>query len=121
MPANFGWLRLGAASVVIAVSTYGVIPARATDVVAEWSTIQMPPAPTLKPVTIEPKTTALFLLDFMHENCGHTHSFKRPGEIRGGQVLLIPTQAHLGCHRNLHCPDHAFHQCGRLIEFRHHG
>jgi nicotinamidase-related amidase len=70
MPANFGWLRLGAASVVIAASTYGAIPARATDVVAEWSTIQMPPPPTLKPVTVDSKSTALFLLDFMHENCG---------------------------------------------------
>jgi hypothetical protein len=30
----------------------------------------MPPAPTLKPVTIDPKSTALLLLDFMTENCG---------------------------------------------------
>jgi len=71
MPASFGWLRL--AVVVIAASTCGVIAARATDVVAEWSTIQMPPAPVLKPATVDPKSTALFLLDFMHENCG-----KRP-------------------------------------------
>lgn len=70
MPAISGWLRLGAASVAIAASTCGAVPARATDVTAEWSTIQMPPAPTLKPVTVDPKTTALFLLDFMHENCG---------------------------------------------------
>ena len=70
MPANFGWLRFGAAFVVIAASTHGATPARATDVVAEWSTIQMPPPPTLKPVTVDPKSTALFLLDFMHENCG---------------------------------------------------
>ncbi len=65
-----GWLRLGAASVAIATSTYGAIPASATDVIAEWSTIQMPPAPTLKPVTVDPKSTALLLLDFMTENCG---------------------------------------------------
>jgi nicotinamidase-related amidase len=70
MPANFGWLRLSAASVMIAVSTLSTISAQATDVVTEWSTIQMPPAPTLKPVTVDAKTTALFLLDFMHENCG---------------------------------------------------
>jgi len=73
MPATSEWLRFGAASVVIAASICGVMPARATDVVTEWSTIQMPPAPTLKPVTVDAKTTALFLLDFMHENCG-----KRP-------------------------------------------
>jgi len=65
-----GWLRLGAASIAIAISTYGAMPAGATDVIAEWSTIQMPPPPTLKPVTVDPKTTALFLFDFMTENCG---------------------------------------------------
>jgi nicotinamidase-related amidase len=30
----------------------------------------MPPAPALKAVTVDPKTTALFLFDFMTENCG---------------------------------------------------
>jgi nicotinamidase-related amidase len=54
----------------IVASICGTVPARAADVIAEWSTIQMPPAPTLKPVTVDPKTTALFLFDFMKENCG---------------------------------------------------
>jgi nicotinamidase-related amidase len=36
----------------------------------EWSSIQMPPPPELKQATIDPKTTALFLFDFMTENCG---------------------------------------------------
>src|SRR5215468_5279095 len=70
MPAISRWLSLGAASVAIAASTYSVLPARATDVIAEWSTIQMPPSPTLKPVAVDPKSTALLLLDFMTENCG---------------------------------------------------
>ena len=70
MPAISGWLHLSAASLTIAASTYGAIPARATDVIAEWSTIQIPPPPALKPVTVDPKSTALFLFDFMTENCG---------------------------------------------------
>jgi hypothetical protein len=69
MPTSFEWLRLGATSVAIVALSFGT-PARATDVVAEWSTIQMPPPPTLKPATVDSKSTALFLLDFMHENCG---------------------------------------------------
>jgi nicotinamidase-related amidase len=73
MPAISDWLRFGAASAAVAALISAVIPARATDVTAEWSTIQMPPAPTLKPVTVDPGSTALLLLDFMHENCG-----KRP-------------------------------------------
>ena len=78
MPANLGWLRLGAASFVVAASICGVMPARATDVVAEWSTVQMPPPPTLKPVTVDPKTTALFLLDFM------VFAYTLPG---GGKII----------------------------------
>ena len=70
MPAISRWLRLGAASVATAASIYSVLPARATDVIAEWSTIQIPPPPALKPVTVDPKSTALLLLDFMTENCG---------------------------------------------------
>jgi len=54
----------------VAASTYGTIAARATDVIVDWSTIQMPPPPALKPVTVDPKSTALLLLDFMSENCG---------------------------------------------------
>ena len=64
------WLRLAAASMVVAALSYAALPARAADVIAEWSTIQMPPPPTLKPVTVDPKSTALFLFDFMTENCG---------------------------------------------------
>jgi len=63
-------LRFGAASMAIIASICGVIPALATDVTSEWATVQMPPPPTLKPVTVDPKTTALFLFDFMTENCG---------------------------------------------------
>jgi len=70
MPAISRSLRLGAASMAIAVSACSALPARATDVIAEWSTIQIPPPPTLKPVTVDPKSTALLLLDFMTENCG---------------------------------------------------
>ena len=64
------WLRLVAASMAVTALSYAATPARAADVIAEWSTIQMPPPPTLKPVTVDLKSTALFLFDFMTENCG---------------------------------------------------
>lgn len=48
-------------------------PAHAASVVDEWGAIQRPAAPALKPVTLEAKTTALLMLDFMNQNCG-----KRP-------------------------------------------
>ncbi len=49
------------------------LPAHATDIVDEWASVKAPPAPTLKEVKVDPKTTALLMLDFMNQNCG-----KRP-------------------------------------------
>lgn len=43
--------------------------AHAADVVEEWAA-QRPPAPELKDVTLDAKTTALLMLDFMKQNCG---------------------------------------------------
>jgi hypothetical protein len=64
-----GWLRFGAAAIALAAASYGAAPARAADIIVDWPTIQMPPPPTLKPATLDPKTTALFLFDFMNTNC----------------------------------------------------
>jgi nicotinamidase-related amidase len=61
---------LGAAAVTLAGASYQATPARAADLIAEWPTIGMPPPPTLKAATVDPKTTALFLFDFMNTNCG---------------------------------------------------
>jgi nicotinamidase-related amidase len=63
-------LPIGAVALALAVATYGATSARAADVVSEGSTLQMPPPPTLKPATVDPRTTALFLFDFMNTNCG---------------------------------------------------
>lgn len=46
------------------------LPARANDITTEWTSVKPPPVPELKPATIEPKTTALLVLDFMKGNCG---------------------------------------------------
>jgi nicotinamidase-related amidase len=58
---------------MLATFTMSIAPARAADVVAEWANVKAPPAPALKAVTLDPKTTALLMLDFMNQNCG-----KRP-------------------------------------------
>jgi nicotinamidase-related amidase len=50
-----------------------IAPAHAQNIIDEWASVKTPPAPALKPVTVDPKTTALLVLDFMNENCG-----KRP-------------------------------------------
>ncbi|MBI3703642.1 MAG: isochorismatase family protein [Rhizobiales bacterium] len=64
---------------LIAVAAGGVLaaalalPAQAADIVDEWANVKAPAAPTLKEVKLDPKTTALLMLDFMNQNCG-----KRP-------------------------------------------
>jgi nicotinamidase-related amidase len=88
LAATFGFL----AALAVA-----AVPANATDVVADWSSVKMPPAPALKPVTVDPRTTALLMLDFLHQNCG-----KRPtclaslpamkkllGEARAAKAMVL--------------------------------
>ena len=43
--------------------------ASAQSIIDEWATVTAPPAPALKPVTLDPKTTALLMLDFVAPNC----------------------------------------------------
>jgi len=54
----------------LATFTMSILPAKAGDIVQEWASLKAPAAPALKPVTVDPKTTALLLFDFMKENCG---------------------------------------------------
>ena len=79
-----------------------VAPARAQNIVDEWASVRTPPPPPLKAVTVDPKTTALLLLDFMNQNCG-----KRPrclatipatkkllGEARAAKATVIYSIIH---------------------------
>lgn len=61
------------AIVLVAAATMAAAPAFAGNVIDDWAGIKTPPAPQLKAVTVDPKTTALLMLDFMTQNCG-----KRP-------------------------------------------
>jgi nicotinamidase-related amidase len=45
-------------------------PAGAADITADWDSVKLPPKPELKSVTVDPKTTALLVLDLMKDNCG---------------------------------------------------
>ena len=58
---------------LVAAATMAAAPAFAGNVIDDWASIKTPPAPQLKTVTVDPKTTALLMLDFMNQNCG-----KRP-------------------------------------------
>ena len=81
---------LTAAAAILAAAL--ALPANATNIVDEWSSVKAPAAPTLKPVTVDAKTTALLMLDFMNQNCG-----KRPrcvDSIPAVKKLLDEARAH---------------------------
>jgi nicotinamidase-related amidase len=46
-----------------------VLPAPAQTIIDEWASVKAPPAPQLKAVTIDTKTTALLMLDFVKQTC----------------------------------------------------
>ena len=39
-------------------------------IIGEWASVKLPPVPDLKPVVVDPRTTALLVLDMMKGNCG---------------------------------------------------
>jgi nicotinamidase-related amidase len=66
MKLKFGIVLAAALAAIVAVAT----PASAQQtIVQEWSSIKVPPAPALKEIKVDPKTTALLLLDFVKQTC----------------------------------------------------
>jgi nicotinamidase-related amidase len=50
-------------------------PTPAQTIVAEWSSVKAPPAPELKQVALDSKTTAILVMDFVKQTC---NSDRRP-------------------------------------------
>jgi len=57
---------------LISVAVCGLMTSvsRSENIVQEWSGVNTPPPPELKSVTVDPRTTALLMLDFMNQSCG---------------------------------------------------
>jgi nicotinamidase-related amidase len=53
----------------LAVASVYAAPAPAETIVDEWANIKVPAPPELKPVTLEPKTTALLVMDLIKQAC----------------------------------------------------
>jgi nicotinamidase-related amidase len=76
-------------------------PSRAQTIIDEWQSVKAPPAPALKNVTLDPKTTALLVMDLVKQTCNNE---KRPrcvasipkiekliAEARANGVMLVYT------------------------------
>jgi len=44
-------------------------PSSAETIIDEWQSVKAPPAPQLKSVTLDPKTTALLVIDMIKQTC----------------------------------------------------
>jgi nicotinamidase-related amidase len=58
------------AALIAAAALGAACPAGAGDIITDWDSVKLPPKPELKSVTVDPKTTALLVLDLMKANCG---------------------------------------------------
>jgi nicotinamidase-related amidase len=68
-------------------------PAPAETVIDEWSSIKAPPAPALKSVTLDPKTTALLLVDIIKQTCNTQRRPRCVASIPKVQKLLTEARA----------------------------
>ena len=55
------------AAIGLSLAVLGVagVSAHAGNIIDEWANVKMPPPPELKPVTVDPKTTALLVMDIL--------------------------------------------------------
>src|SRR5690349_19054603 len=64
-----GAVRSAVGAVLIAGLAMGTAVS-AADILDDWATVKAPPKPELKAVTLDPKTTALLIIDIGKNNCG---------------------------------------------------
>ena len=70
MPLALRGRRTVAALPILALGASLAFPVLGQTIVDEWATVKAPPPPELKPAKIEPKETALLMLDFVKQICG---------------------------------------------------
>ncbi|MCX5805116.1 MAG: cysteine hydrolase [Proteobacteria bacterium] len=78
---------------LICTITFFCCPVSAQTIIEEWNTVKTPPAPELKPVTIDPNVTALLLLDFNKQTCNSDRRPRCISSIPKVQKLLTEARA----------------------------
>jgi nicotinamidase-related amidase len=68
--------------------------ARGQAVTDEWSSVKLPDAPEVKPVTIDPKTTALIVMDFNKAGCSQERRPRCVTALPHVAELLKSARAH---------------------------
>ncbi len=86
---------------LLAVVGFGATNLHAASIIDEWANVKAPPPPELKAVTVDPKTTALLMLDFFKQPCNVERNprcvqslvavKKLLDEARGAGMLVVYT------------------------------
>lgn len=84
-------MALGLAVALAAGTAAG--PAQAGDIIDEWASVKLPPAPQLKEVTVDVKTTALLVLDIIKPVCNMERYPRCPGTIPTVKKLITEARA----------------------------
>lgn len=69
------------------------VPVSAQTIINEWSSVKAPPAPELKAVTVDPKTTALLMLDFVKPSCNEQRRPRCLATLPKAKALLAEARA----------------------------
>ena len=77
---------------IAAVLVYAA-PAPAQTIIDEWASVKAPPPPALKPVTLDPKTTALLIIDIIKQTCNEQRRPRCVAAIPKVQKLLTEARA----------------------------
>jgi nicotinamidase-related amidase len=78
---------------VLVFLTSGISLAQTKTIIDEWATVQAPKPPELKPVTLDPKTTALLVLDFVKQTCNTERRPRCLDSVPKVQTLLKQARA----------------------------
>src|SRR6266446_2137929 len=86
---RFRQLSLFAACILLATP----VASSAQTIIDEWSSVKAPPAPELKEITIDPKTTALLMLDLVKQTCNEKVRPRCPATLPAAKQLLTDARA----------------------------
>ncbi len=88
------WLGRGVAAALALSVALGLAGAtRGQTIIDEWGSVKAPPPPELKPVTIDPKTTALLVLDLLKQQCNDKRRPRCVASIPKVRILLNQARA----------------------------
>jgi nicotinamidase-related amidase len=77
----------------LAAGLFYAAPSLAQTIINEWQSVKPPPAPELKAVTLDPKTTALLVMDLVKQTCNNDRRPRCIASIPKIEKLLAEARA----------------------------